>query len=85
MILDAKSLTTLQSCPRRTLLDSDYEVLLLRPKQLFDGCIRKGILAISNGADPAIVSADLSADLSSNVPAYVSADLSAYVPTDLPA
>ena len=51
MILDARTLTTLQSCPRRFLLEADYEVLRWRPKALLDACLRRGIAAISNGAD----------------------------------
>jgi hypothetical protein len=48
-MIDARTLTTLQSCPRRFLLESDYEVLRWRPKALLDACLRKGIVAISNG------------------------------------
>src|SRR4029077_996989 len=51
MILPAASLSDLQSCPRKTLLSTDWEILHLRPKQLLDGCLRKGILAISQGGD----------------------------------
>lgn len=50
MVLDARQLTTLQNCPRRLLLEADWEVLRWRPKSLFDALLRKGIIAISNGA-----------------------------------
>jgi hypothetical protein len=53
MILTASSIVDLQSCPRKTLLSADYEILHLRPKQLLDACLRKGILAISRGEDVA--------------------------------
>lgn len=55
MILSASTLTDLQSCPRKPLLSADWEILHLRPKQLLDGAIRKGILAISQGGDAAEV------------------------------
>lgn len=52
MILTATSISDLQSCPRKTLLSTDWEILHLRPKQLLDATLRKGILAISQGNDP---------------------------------
>jgi len=55
MILTAASLTDLQSCSRKTLLSADWEIIHLRPKQLLDGVLRKGILAISQGGDAAEV------------------------------
>lgn len=47
--LNAYTLTTLQGCSRRLLLESDYEVLRWRPKLLLDACLRSGIEIISNG------------------------------------
>jgi hypothetical protein len=61
-MIDARSLTTLQSCPRRFLLESDYEVLRWRPKSLLDACLRKGILAISNGGEAAPIAESLKAE-----------------------
>lgn len=49
MILTARSLISLQSCPRRFLLESDYDVLRWRPKPLLDASLRRAILGISNG------------------------------------
>ena len=62
MILSAQSLTLLQQCPRKFLLDYDWTVLRLRPKQLLDACLRKGILEVSQGKDAAAVAESLKAD-----------------------
>ena len=62
MILSAQSLSHLQSCPRLFLLESDWIVLRIRPKLLFDACLRKGLLDLSNGADAAALAASLKAD-----------------------
>jgi len=51
MILDARSLSELQSCPRKFLLNLDYEVLHFRPKSLLDACLRVGVQRISNSED----------------------------------
>jgi len=61
MILDAKLLSDLQACPRRFLLNTNYEVLHWRPKLLLDACLRVGIQRISNGQDVAVVASDAKA------------------------
>jgi hypothetical protein len=58
MILDAKLLSDLQSCPRKLLLSTDYEVLRWRAKSLLDACLRIGIQRITNGTDPAAAATD---------------------------
>jgi hypothetical protein len=55
MILSASSLTDLQSCPRKILLSTDWEILKLRPKQMLDSCLRRGILSITQGGDAAAI------------------------------
>jgi hypothetical protein len=50
MIISPSSLTSLQSCPRRFLLESDYSPIRIRPKALFDKVLRTALLALSNGA-----------------------------------
>lgn len=52
MLLNAAVLTTLQRCERRYRLESQYRVLRLRPKDLFDQLLAGIFLAISNGANP---------------------------------
>lgn len=58
MIFDAKRLTDLQSCPRKLLLHTDYEVLRWRAHSLLDACLRIGIQRITNGMDPAAVATE---------------------------
>lgn len=62
MILDAAVLSSLQSCPRKFLLEADWEVLHWRAKTLFDACLRKGIINISNGAHPHAAADDAKAE-----------------------
>jgi hypothetical protein len=52
MNIDAYGLTTFQQCQRRWLLEQSWRVVRLRPKSLFDSCLRQAVFAISNGADP---------------------------------
>jgi len=58
MILDAASLTVLQACPRRFLLESDWIALRWRAKSLFDACLRIHIPAITNGTGADRAAAD---------------------------
>ena len=62
MILTAASISVLQSCPRRLLLEADYEVIRWRPKLLMDAMLRKGILEISQGANASSIAASAKAD-----------------------
>jgi hypothetical protein len=62
MILSARSLSSLQSCPRRFLLESKYDILKWRPKALLDASLRKGILDISQGKPVAEVAGNAVAD-----------------------
>ena len=50
MLLNASLLTTLQRCERRFRLESEYRVLRIRPKELFDRLLREAVFAISDGA-----------------------------------
>lgn len=61
MILDAHLLSTFQSCPRRGLLDADFRPIRWRAKSLFDACLRRAILALSDGGDPASCVSDAKA------------------------
>ena len=62
MILTASTLTDYQSCPRKTLLSTDWEILKLRPKQMLDSCLRRGILAITQGKDAGEVAEGMKAE-----------------------
>jgi len=50
VILSPGILTTLQRCERRFRLESQYKVVRVRPKELFDRLLREAVFAISNGA-----------------------------------
>lgn len=58
-MLDAKKLTDLQSCPRKLLLHTDWEILRWRAKSLLDACLRVGIQRISCGAEPAAIAVEM--------------------------
>ena len=49
MILDAKTLTSLESCPRQIVLSAAWQVRRWRAKALFDACLRVGIARMTNG------------------------------------
>lgn len=49
MILDAATLSHLQSCSRRHLLENEYAVAHWRAKVLFDACLRVGVRQVSEG------------------------------------
>ena len=51
----ASDLTIFQQCRRKFLLDRHWRVVRYRPGSLFRSCLREGVLALSNGADPATV------------------------------
>lgn len=50
--MTALALTTLQRCPRRYKLETEYQVIRERPKAALDRLLRQAIFNISNGADP---------------------------------
>jgi len=51
--LDARALTDWQTCRRRYLLNTDYRPVRWRAKSLFDACLRRAIVQLSTGRDPA--------------------------------
>jgi hypothetical protein len=58
MILSASTISVLQACPRRFLLEADWLVIKWRAKALFDACLRTAILEISAGKSPAEAAKD---------------------------
>jgi hypothetical protein len=49
VILSAFSLTSLQSCPRKFLLEADLSPIRIRPKALFDKTLRAALVVLSHG------------------------------------
>lgn len=49
MILSPDRLWFWQSCKRRFVLETDWKVAKMRPKQLFDACLREAIFKLSKG------------------------------------
>lgn len=62
MILSAKSLTSLQRCPRQFLLEADFTPIRIRPKGLFDHILRSALVTLSNGAAAKDCAADARAE-----------------------
>lgn len=50
-VVDAGRISDWQTCRRRYLLNADWRVLRWRPKSLFDACLRRGVLALSQGGE----------------------------------
>jgi hypothetical protein len=51
VILDATSLSHYQACKRRHVLESQFRTRRWRPRLLFEHWLRRGVHALSNGAD----------------------------------
>jgi hypothetical protein len=56
--LDANAIHSWQSCKRKWLLERDWFLARFRPKQLFDSCLRRGVVQLSQQADSARVAID---------------------------
>jgi hypothetical protein len=63
MILSADRLWFWQECRRRFLLETDWKVAKMRPKQLFDACLRAGIFKLCSGVAVEKVIEDAQGDL----------------------
>lgn len=58
MDLDASILTTYQGCKRKFILNSQWRSRKWRPHTLFDACLRRAIVKISDGLDPVEAASD---------------------------
>ena len=50
-LIDAHALTVWQSCPRRAVLEADWQVTRPAPKRLFDALLRRALVELEAGAE----------------------------------